>query len=132
MKKKKSEMNFTLWESLERLFESVHYGDGDLSIPCQGGVLMDPETHPFLVNNRVPDQFTARAVELLALKGGASGLPGGGYSELDALDIAESLAPLTEFAPRFAAEPMVLVREGRGPRWMPKKTNLTWWLFQKA
>jgi len=121
--KNKTDLKYTIWDSLRGLFECLHHGDEDLQIPCQGSVLMDPNAHPFLQNNRVPDRFFAEAILNLSIPGGGSNSAGGGYAELDAADVVEALSPLTGLRPVFAEDPMVLVESSAGepPVWMPKK-----------
>jgi hypothetical protein len=120
--KKNLDLKFTLWKQLQHLFDRVHRGDVELGIPCLGGVLMDPETHPFLSGNEVSDSFMADAIEALAIPGGALGRPGDAFEELDAADIVLALSYLPEFRARLAREPILLIEEKGKRAWRPKKT----------
>ncbi|MFA6447899.1 MAG: hypothetical protein WCX65_00385 [bacterium] len=119
-KKAGADFRFTLWEALERFSRAAHHGDEEFKMPCQGGALFDPERHPFLTRNSVPDSYIAEAVGLLALKGGPDALPGGGYAEIDAADITEALAPLALLRARLAVSTLSLVNDEGVERWLPK------------
>lgn len=121
-KKKPSSVRIEYWETLRKLFGLIHHGDEELGIPFLGGPLFDPEAHPFLSNNHAPDSFMAVAIEALAPAGGKLGRHGDAFSELDPTDILAALAPLAEFRPRFAAEPMLLIEDKGRTAWLPKKT----------
>jgi hypothetical protein len=119
-KKLSPDFRYTLWESLRILFHTIHQGSEDHKIPCLGGTLFDPESHPFLSQNSVPDLYLAEVLSQLSLKHSKTGKPCDGYKELDACDITDALSPLANLRGGLAAYPMVLADIDGSNHWIQK------------
>jgi len=105
----------TLWPRLKELFVSIDKGDPELGIPAYNGGLFDPDRHPFLEQNELPDRYVARLVNLMART------PEGfvDYRDLGVRHLGSIYEGLLEYQLAQATEPMVVIRRDGRDKWVP-------------
>ncbi len=102
-----------LWGQLLDLWRVIDTGDPDLGVPAYNGGLFRPGSYPFLERCRVGDLHLRRALDLLA----RAVDPATGhrefvdYRDLEIRHLGSIYEGLLEYRLRYAAEPLVVVRQ---------------------
>jgi type I restriction-modification system DNA methylase subunit len=89
-----------------------------LGVPRYNGGLFDPKLHPFLETCAVGDRALVDAIDLLSRRTAATGREFVDYRTLGVRHLGSIYEGLLEYQPRYAIEPTVAVRDGKGERWV--------------
>ena len=114
-----------IWADLTVLFDLIDAGHARYGVPAYNGGLFDPDRHDFLTQKALPDRYLARVIDHLG-RAKDPLHPQGGLFRVDYRDLAiqhlgSIYEGLLELRPRFATEPMVVIRE-RGTGRTPERT----------
>jgi type I restriction-modification system DNA methylase subunit len=117
------------WGDMQQLFQIIN-GDNaalnqHLGVPRYNGRLFDPEQHPFLAQKGVGDRALVEAVNLLSQRQGEGGRREFvDYRTLGVRQLGSIYEGLLEYQPRYASQPMVAVRDGKGERWVAEAESV--------
>jgi hypothetical protein len=106
----------TLWKDLVDLFQLIDSGKPRrYGVAAYNGGLFDPERHDFLTQKALPDRYLVRVIDQIG-RAEDPQHPEGGLFRVDYRDLAiqhlgSIYEGLLELRPRFATEPMVVIRE---------------------
>ena len=108
----------TIWQDLANLFDLIDRGHARYGVPAYNGGLFDPDAHPFLVANVIPDRYLARVIDQLSRAPdkdhAQAGLFRVDYRDLAIQHLGSIYEGLLELYPHYATEKMVVIRhEGR-------------------
>jgi type I restriction-modification system DNA methylase subunit len=111
------------WSRLQTLFHIINGDDAELNrhlgVPRYNGGLFSRQLHPFLEEKAVGDQALVAAIDLLSRRQTPAGLEFADYRTLGVRQLGSIYEGLLEYQPRYAAEPMVAIRQGKGEKWLP-------------
>ena len=111
-----------VWRRLETLFRIIGGDDAELNrsldVPRYDGGLFDPQQHPFLEEKEIDDAALIRALDLVSRRETETGREFVDYRTLGVRHLGSIYEGLLEYQPRYAAEPMVAIRNGNGERWV--------------
>ncbi|MFO7918795.1 MAG: TaqI-like C-terminal specificity domain-containing protein [Anaerolineae bacterium] len=112
----------TYWSRLQALFHIINGDDAELNrslgVPRYNGGLFDPQQHPFLEEKAVGDRALVEAIDLLSRRETESGREFADYRTLGVRHLGSIYEGLLEYQPRYAREPVVVIREGGDERWV--------------
>jgi type I restriction-modification system DNA methylase subunit len=117
------------WGYMQQLFQIIN-GDNaalnrHLGVPRYNGRLFAPEQHPFLAQKGVGDRALVEAVNLLSLRQGERGqLEFVDYRTLGVRQLGSIYEGLLEYQPRYASQPLVTIRDGKGERWVAEAESV--------
>jgi len=116
-------MTTVFWGRVQTLF---HIIDGEnealnqhLGVPRYNGGLFSPDLHPFLEEKKVGDEKLVQAIDLLSRRTTPAGREFVDYRTLGVRHLGSIYEGLLEYQPRYAAEAMVAVKDGKEERWLP-------------
>jgi type I restriction-modification system DNA methylase subunit len=116
-------MTTVTWGRLRTLFHIINGDDPELNrylgVPRYNGGLFSPDLHPFLDEKAVGDRALVAAIDLLSRRVTQAGREFVDYRTLGVRHLGSIYEGLLEYQPRYAAEPMLAVREDKGERWVP-------------
>jgi type I restriction-modification system DNA methylase subunit len=104
----------SLYEDLLALFDLINTGGARYNIPAYNGGLFDSENHPFLDTKRLSDWYLARVIDQLSRAKDPErpdlGLFRVDYRDLAIQHLGSVYEGLLEVHPRYASQPMIVVR----------------------
>ena len=110
------------WGWLKNLFRIINGDDPELNrylnMPRYNGRLFDPQQHPFLEEKIVGDRALIQAIDLLSRRVTEAGREFADYRTLGVRHLGSIYEGLLEYQPRYASEPMLAIRDGKGERWV--------------
>jgi hypothetical protein len=110
------------WSKLKNLFALINTGDDFLHIPPYNGRLFDDQKeHEILANWQIGDRHLAAAIDQLS-RAKAAGRTGRGfvsYRDLSIRELGSIYEGLLEHRPRYAAQNVAVIREGKREKFMP-------------
>ncbi|WP_305881855.1 Eco57I restriction-modification methylase domain-containing protein [Haloplanus halophilus] len=115
-----SDYSTTMWSRLEDLFRLIDEGEADLGIPPYNGGLFDHETHGFLTDHEVSNQYLAEVIYRLSTTRNDEGrYVLADYADLDTRHLGSVYEGLLEHQFRIAPEGYAAVAEDGGQVWKP-------------
>ena len=115
-------MTTLYWGRLHNLFHIINGDNPELNrylgVPRYDGRLFDPAQHPFLEQKAVGDRALVAAIDLLCRRTTQTGREFVDYRTLGVRHLGSIYEGLLEYQPRYAAEPMVAIRDRKGERWV--------------
>ncbi len=118
LKHKPAQRTTNYWGRLKNLFQIINGDDAELNrelgVPRYNGGLFSPILHPFLENNAVGDRALVEAIDLLSRRNGEFV----DYRTLGVRQLGSIYEGLLESQPRYAAQNMIAVREGKTTKWI--------------
>ncbi len=125
LKHKPAQRTTNYWGRLKNLFQIINGDDAELNrelgVPRYNGGLFSPTLHPFLENNAVGDRALFDAIELLSRRAGEHGREFVDYRTLGVRQLGSIYEGLLESQPRYAAQNMIAVREGKTTKWLAER-----------
>lgn len=110
----------TIWNDLTGLFDLINHGHARYAVPEYNGGLFDSDRHPFLSEKVLPDTYIARVIDHLGRAEDPQhrerGLFRVDYRDLAIQHLGSIYEGLLELHPRFASQPMAVIRERGQPR----------------
>lgn len=107
-----------IWDDLQTLFDLIDRGHQRYSVPAYNGGLFNLEGDSFLAANVLPDWYLARVLDQLGRApqpdGSASGLFRVDYRDLAIQQLGSVYEGLLELRPRYADQPMAVIRTRQG------------------
>ena len=103
-----------IWDDLESLFDLIDNGHKRYEVPSYNGGLFNPAQNEFLCNNKLPDWYLARVIDLLARAKDEhhpnSGLYRVDYRDLQIQHLGNIYEGLLELKPYIAQEKMKVIQ----------------------
>lgn len=103
------------WQHWQSLFDLIDRGHATYGVPTYNGGLFDQDSHPFLNANALPDSYAGRVLDALRRAPDPDGEAGDrvnvDYRDLAIQNLGSIYEALLELHPRYANEPMVVVRK---------------------
>jgi hypothetical protein len=107
-----------IWHDLKDLFDLIDRGHQRYGVPAYNGGLFNLESDPFLASHLLPDWYLARVLDQLGRapqpNGQVPGLFRVDYRDLAIQQLGSVYEGLLELRPRYATEPMIVIRKGQG------------------
>jgi hypothetical protein len=104
-----------LWDDLGLLFDLIDHGGKRYAVPAYNGGLFDPEENAFLKDKVLPDKYLALVIDQLGRAPDAehpdAGLFRVDYRDLSIQHLGHVYEGLLELQPRWATEPMAVIRK---------------------
>ncbi|UCC31489.1 MAG: hypothetical protein JSU86_04275 [Phycisphaerales bacterium] len=105
------------WQDLTSLFDLIDRGHARYGVAAYDGGLFDPDRHSFLREQVLPDRYLARVIDHLGRAEDPHhrdrGLFRVDYRDLAIQHLGNIYEGLLELQPRFATEPMAVIRKRR-------------------
>ncbi len=109
-----------IWQDLTSLFDLVNSGHATYEVPHYNGGLFSSEEHKFLERHAISDRYMARIIDKLGRAVDEShpdyGLFRVDYRDLAIRQLGTVYEGLLELRPRYASEPMIVVRRESGKK----------------
>ncbi|MCU4926726.1 N-6 DNA methylase [Halobacteria archaeon AArc-dxtr1] len=115
-----SEHSTTMWHRLENLFRLIDEGEESLGIPPYNGGLFNQETHSFLTDHEISDQYLAEVIYRVSTTENDDGrYVLADYADLDTRHLGSVYEGLLEHQFRIAPEEYAAVEADGGQVWRP-------------